>query len=104
MKQYKLLMTEPAAEDLQQIAKYIAKKLREPITALKLVDKIKEVVMSLTVVPTRYALVADERLAAQGIRQLLVDNYIVFYIVSERDCTVTIIRILYGRRDWEQLL
>ena len=60
--------------------------------------------MSLAEMPTRYAMVADEHLAAQGIRKLPVENYIVFYVVSEQDKTVTVIRILYGRRDWEQLL
>lgn len=97
-------MTEPAAEDLLKIAEYIARGLREPATAQKLVDKIKEALMSLVEIPTRYATVAGERIAAQGIRKLPVENYIVFYVVSEKDGTVTVVRILYGRRDWEHLL
>jgi addiction module RelE/StbE family toxin len=104
MKQYSIVMTEPAAQDLQQIADYIAKELLEPAAAIKLVNKIKEHVLSLADMPARHALVADEHLAAQGIRQLLIDNYMAFYIVSEKDRTVTIIRILYGRRAWEQFL
>jgi len=97
-------MTEPATRDLQQISDYIAIELREPATAKKLINKIKEQVMSLVEFPARHALVADERIAAKGIRQLLIDNYIVFYIVSEKDNIVVIIRILYGRREWEHLL
>ncbi|MDD4169972.1 MAG: type II toxin-antitoxin system RelE/ParE family toxin [Desulfotomaculaceae bacterium] len=97
-------MTKPAADDLQTIAEYITYELLEPVIAKKLVGKIKEVVMSLDKLPTRHALVTDERLAAQGIRKLIVENYIVFYVVSEKDETVTVIRIIYGRRDWEQLL
>jgi len=104
MKQYKILMTGPAADDLQSIAGYIADELLEPAIAKKLVGKIKEAVMSLVILPTRHALVADERLAAQGIRKLTVENYIAFYVISEKDETVTVIRILYGRRDWEHLL
>lgn len=104
MKRYRILMSEPAVEDLQQTAEYISKVLREPATARKLVGKIKEAVMSLADMPTRHALVNDECLAAQGIRKMPVENYIVFYMVSERDGTVTIIRILYGRRAWELLL
>lgn len=104
MKCYKILMTEPAADDLLKIAEYVARELREPTTAQKLVSKIKEAVMSLAEMPTRYTKVADERLAAQGIRKLPLENYIIFYVVSERDGTVTIVRILYSRRDWEHLL
>ncbi len=104
MKRYRILVTEPAAEDLQKIAAYIADDLLEPITARRFVDKMREAVMSLTNMPARHALVADARLATQGIRKLPVDNYIVFYMVSEKEGTVTIIRVLYGRRDWEHLL
>lgn len=104
MKRYRILMTEPAADDLQEIARYVSRELREPAIAQRLIGNINEAVMSLTEMPTRYATVADERLAAQGIRKLPVEKYIVFYVVSEQDGTVTVIRILYGRRDWEQLL
>jgi toxin ParE1/3/4 len=104
MKRYRILMTEPAAEDLLKIAEYIARELREPATAQKLVGKIKEAVMSLVEMPTRYATVAGERLATQGIRKLPLENYIVFYVISEKDGTVTVVRILHGRRDWEHLL
>lgn len=97
-------MTQPAVSDLKGISDYLAHELREPATARKLVSKIKEAVMSLREMPTRHALVADERLAIQGIRKFVVDNYIVFYVASEKQATVTVVRILYGRRDWQSLL
>lgn len=104
MKSYNVLMTQPAADDLKGIAAYISNEFREPSIAEKLVGKIKEVVMSLSEMPTRHSLVADEKLAIQEIRKIVVDNYIVFYTVSEKDATVTVVRILYGRRDWVNLL
>ena len=60
--------------------------------------------MGLDQLPTRHALVADERLAQNGIRQIPVKNYIVFYIVNEADSAVTVVRILYGQRNWIDLL
>lgn len=48
-------------------------------------------------------LVSDDYLAAQGFRKTMVDNYIIFYTVSEKDKTVAVVRILYGRRDWIHL-
>jgi toxin ParE1/3/4 len=54
--------------------------------------------------PLRNALVADERLSYKEIRKIIVDNYIVLYVVSEESKTVTIIRILYSRRHWLNLL
>jgi len=104
MKQYKIFMTEPAADDLQAIVGYISNELKEHSIAQKLLGKIKGAVMSLSEMPVRYSLVSDERLALQGVRKLMVENYIVFYIVSEDEELVSIIRILYGRRDWVHLL
>lgn len=104
MKCYRILMTETAEDDLSKIAEYIAKELREPAIARKTIRKIKESVMNLAQMPIRHMTVADEYLAAQGIRMLSVENYIVFYVVSEMDGETTVIRILHGRRDWRQLL
>ena len=104
MKSYKVLMAQPAVEDLQSIAIYIVNELKEPSTAKRLVGRIKEAIINLSEMPGRYSLVADERLAMQKIRKMIVDNYIVFYVVSEKAVTVTVVRILYSRRDWLNLL
>ena len=104
MKKHSIFMTHTATEDLKSIASYIANELREPSIAKKLVGNIKEVVMSLEQMPTRYSLLHDANLAVQGIRKIMVDNYIVFYIVYEKDQVVTIVRILHSRRDWVNLL
>lgn len=104
MKSYHVLMTQSAADDLKKIADYIANELREPSNAKNLVGKIKQAVISLSEMPVRHSLVADEKLAIQGIRKMMVDNYVVFYVVSEKAATVTVVRILYGKRDWVKLL
>lgn len=106
MKSYKVLMAQPAVEDLQSIAVYIVNELKEPSTAKRLVGRIKEAIINLSEMPGRYSLVADERLAMQKIRKMIVDNYIVFYVVSEKAVTVTVVRILFlfSRRDWLNLL
>jgi len=68
------------------------------------VGRIAEAIFSLEKMPLRNALVMDERLAFQGIRKFFIDNYIVFYSVSEEEKKATVIRILYSRRDWISLL
>ena len=104
MSKYNIEITEPAENDLFEIGYYIAKELLEPIIARKIVDKIASAIIKLEEMPFRNALVADKRLALQGIRKIIIDNYIAFYIVSEELKTVTIIRILYGKREWNNLL
>lgn len=103
MESYKVFMTQSAAQDLKSISSYIAYDLKEAV-AQKLVERIKVSVMSLVKLPLRYNLVSDDNLAAQGFRRIMMDNYIIFYIVSEKDKIVTVVRILYGKRDWIDLL
>lgn len=101
---YNIEITEPAERDLREIGTYISKELLEPDTAKRVVSKIAEVIISLEDMPLRNALVDDERLAQKGLRKTILDNYIIFYIVNAEKKLVTIIRILYGKRDWINLL
>jgi addiction module RelE/StbE family toxin len=101
---YTTRITEPAKNDLKEIGHYITEELLEPAIAIKLVDKIGDVVLSLEEMPHRNTPVSDERLSSSGIRKQLVENYIIFYKISEAKKIVTVIRILYTKRDWLSLL
>jgi addiction module RelE/StbE family toxin len=104
MTRYRIEITDPATKDLNEIGNYITDDLLEPQAALRLVNEIADAVSSLEEMPYRNPLVRDERLSLHGIRKIIVGNYLVFYIIYEEEKVVTIIRILYGRRDWLNLL
>ena len=101
---YRVNITEPAENDLRDIARYISSQLNAPTTALNMVQTIKEAIATLKTSPFAHPLVRDERLAAIGYRPLLIKNYIAFYIVHKKEKVVDVDRILYGRRDWQNLL
>ncbi|MFB9278060.1 type II toxin-antitoxin system RelE/ParE family toxin [Cohnella cellulosilytica] len=101
---FRVVITEPAESDLRGIANYISHELLEPVTARTVVANISEAVLLLETMPYRHELVRDQRLAGQHIRKVLVDSYIVFYVISEQEKTVTIVRILYGKRHWSSIL
>ncbi len=104
MKTYRIVITEPAENDVNRIADYIALELRMPSAAENMITKISNSISTLEQTPKRYALVKDKRLATLGIRKLIVDNYIVFFIVSEANYSIVIVRILYSKRNWNDLL
>ena len=104
MDKYNVNITETAFEDLTSIALYIKDELKEPVVAEKLIAKIKEGIFSLDISPCRHGLVRDKMLAKQGYRPLYVENYIVFYIVTEETKRVDISRVLYARRNWVKIL
>ena len=104
MNVYKIIITKRAERDLQDIWKYIADDLSEPRIADKLLDRIDKHILNLAEMPKRHKLVSDSRLAMQGVRLLHIGNYTVFYTVAEKEKIVNIIRVLYSRRDWQNLL
>jgi len=104
MMQYYLIITEAAEADLDGIADYISYELKEPNTALKQLNRIQETMTTLEELPERHSLVQDKYLATKGIRKLPTDNYLIFYTINKSTNTVNIIRVLHGRRDWENIL
>lgn len=104
MDKYNIEITEPAEHDLNEIGYYIKHDLLEPEIALKTIEKISNKILELEYMPLRNGLVKDEKLSLQGIRKLIIDNYIVFYNVSESLKMVTIVRVLYAKRKWINLL
>lgn len=104
MTPYEIVITEPAESDLNNIIDYISVDLQNPLAAKKLLSKIVRQINDLQSLPKRFPLVMDNILANQGIRKITVDNYIVFYNVSDTNKCVTIIRILYGKRNWKDVL
>jgi plasmid stabilization system protein ParE len=104
MERYKVLITDEAKADIRAAARYIALELREPETAGKLLDRFDEEITSLETMPLSHGLVHDERLAEQGIRMTTVGKYLLFFQADRDAFTVTILRVLHGRRDWIGIL
>ena len=88
-----------ARQDLRDIYEYIAYELLVPDTASGQTGRIMKQIRSLEEMPMRYRLYEDEPWHSQGLRVLPVDNYLVFYLPSEAENTVTVVRIMYGGRD-----
>ncbi|GHU50654.1 hypothetical protein FACS1894127_6200 [Clostridia bacterium] len=69
-----------------------------------MIAKLKKAMFSLDTSPHSCPLVRDDALAAQGYRGMFVDSYAVFYVIAESEKTVNVSRVLYGRRNWVDLL
>lgn len=93
MDKYSVKLTSRALRDLDGIYAYIAQTLREPGTALKLVDRIEESVFSLEQMPYRCPERKRGTYANRGYRQLLVENYTVIYRVEETKKQVVVVTV-----------
>lgn len=104
MKKYKVSIVKQAKEDMRDTFKYIAKDLCEPQVANRIYNSIYLKIVSLETMPNRNSLIDDEPYKARGVRMLLAENYRIFYIVDENDESVKVLRVIYNRREWKNLI
>lgn len=101
---YKVIVELPAQRDLKGILHYITNTLKQPVTARRIHISIKEQILTPKSLPSRHSAVQEQPYAAMGIHKLLPENYIAFYIIDEEKCEVHVLRILYNRREWQNIL
>ncbi len=85
-----------ASRDLEDIYKYIANNLSEPIAAEKLIDAIENAIINLEYFPERGAIRQIGVYANKGYRQLFVKNYVIIYKVLNDRKEVHIITVRYA--------
>ena len=101
---YNVSYSVDALGDLREIYSYIANELLVPETAAAQLGGIRKEVRSLDFMPARYTLVEWEPWHSMKMHQLPVDNFIVYYLVDDKERTVTVARIFYGGRDIEGII
>ncbi|MBQ9664579.1 MAG: type II toxin-antitoxin system RelE/ParE family toxin [Oscillospiraceae bacterium] len=101
---YSIHITRAAERDIAEATDYIDNILLNPEAADSLLDKLNEQGEDLMDSPAKYQLADDPVLRSWGIRFTLVNNYLAFYIIDEEKRIVHIIRFLYGKRDWINIL
>lgn len=101
---YELYYMPLALQDMKDIAIYISHILHNPIAAEKITTQIVDAANMLLDFPYSNAVYVPIKPLKYEYRKLIVENYILFYTVDEKEKTITVSRIIYGRRDYENIL
>jgi plasmid stabilization system protein ParE len=89
MEKFEVEITKEAYRDMEKIYDYIAIKLQAPENALGQYNRIADAILTLAFNPERFALFDSEPEHSWRIRRMVVDNYLVCYIVDPGVVTVT---------------
>ena len=100
MDKYKVKIYPAAQMDLNNIVSYL--NTLSPQAAIRYYDLLVEKIGSLAEMPERCPFVRNIALKVKGYRYLIVENYLVFFVV--KGDTVQIRRILYNKRQYKGLL
>ncbi|GAB6090582.1 type II toxin-antitoxin system RelE/ParE family toxin [Spirochaeta dissipatitropha] len=101
---YKVIFSVKAKQDLDASLSYISKKLKNPVAAQDLIIDTENKLNYIKNLPKSQPLVKDNYLKKLGIRYLFIKNYILFYQIHENIKEIYIVRFLYSRRNWIDLL
>lgn len=102
MGKYKLRYLPLAEQDLLEIVDYIQNTLQNPIAAENTLSKIEAAILERLESPESFAIWHSRKKRPFPYRRINVGNYSVWYVVI--DDTMEIRRILYSRRDEENLI
>ena len=102
--EYNYQLTQKAENDLDGIVSYIALELANPTAAANFIDKLLSGISGICHFPESGSVVINDYLPSFGVRKIVVNNYIVYYLPNHDEKMITVLRIVYGRRNMDEIL
>lgn len=84
---------------MREIAHYISYDLMAPEAADNLLDDLKASILKLSVLPKKYPLIEEEPWRSEGVRKIVVKNFLVYYWIDEEYNKVQVTVVIYSKRD-----
>ena len=78
--------------------------LKNPKAADDLLDEAERKISSLADFPQKFKLVDDPVLASWGVRFVVINGYLAFYVIAENVQKVIIVRFLFQKSNWTTIL
>ncbi len=96
-------LTKKAEFDLDEIVSYFAIDLANQQSASDFISNTLNNIDQIRIFLESGSLVQNEFLQVDNIRKKLVDNYIMYYIVNMEEKKIYILRIVYGKRNMDEI-
>ena len=97
-------LTKRAKSDLDGIVSYITVVLANPQAASDFVDKLQDTIEEVRAFSESGSLVDNEFLQIENVRKKLVGNCIKYYFLDVGENIIYILRIVYGKRNLDEIL
>ena len=104
MKKYVVEISETAEQDLENIISYLQFSLAGDIIADKYKILFKQELKNLENIAGSMPILSEDLTRHKNIRKINVRNYIVFYIVDDKNSKALVVRICHAFLDWEKYL
>jgi plasmid stabilization system protein ParE len=101
---YELIFSKLFNTDIDSTYLYIVEYLGAPMVAKKLMKTVKQKLESLKENPTARPILKDSLISMLNLRTVKVKNCVIYYSVDEEKQKVNLVRFLYNKRDWINIL
>lgn len=98
--QYKIVFTNDSIIEMDNIYNYISKNLKSFNSAKKLMKKIDNAIEHLKYMPKIHRIIKRSLNPKFEYRKIVINNYIIIYLVSENEKKVYIMHIYYCRSNY----
>jgi len=97
---YKIIITESAKLQLEEIISYIVNELYNEKAATEFLEKVRTRFNNIKITPYMYEVCRDKRLENKKFRKIVIDNYIMIYKVIENQNNIFIVGIFYSGQEY----
>jgi plasmid stabilization system protein ParE len=101
---YGLVFSKLFDSDIDSTYQYVKENLEAPMAAENLMKEVKQKLEYLKENPTVRPIIRDELIEALNLRAIKVKNYVIYYSVNEEKQKIRLVRFLYNKRDWINIL
>lgn len=101
---YQYRLSKRAEQELDDILSYIAVELSNPKAAYNWADSFEKAVDEACFFPESGMPIHNEFLSIMEVRKKIIGNYIMYYLPVPEEETIYILRIVYGKRNIDEIL
>ena len=96
---YTVKVTKQAYGQMRDIVLYVTDELLAPDAAKNLLAEFEKAINELAEMPQRHSLVDEELWRSEGVRKIVVKNFLIYFWVDEENMRVQVTAVIYQKRN-----
>ena len=97
--EYSYQLTKSAAEDLDEAVDYMTNTLGNRMAAAAFINTVESTIEKICAFPQIGPEVKNDYISVSGIRKKAIGNFLLYYLPDDVKESITVLRIVYGKRD-----
>lgn len=102
--EYGYRFTKKAEDDVDDIIGYMISMIANPTAASHFMERLQDSIREARCFPESGSPVQNEFLPENTVRKKIVGNYVLYYYPDTQQKMITVLRVVYGRRNMDEII